>query len=207
MEVSMLRSIALAAALFALSSAPAWAVKFSLVGGANLTTPEESPAPASYSAEAEFGGGALLEFGLVPSVGIEFGGLYLPRKFNKAYPTGITEGTTLTMYQFPVVLKAYLADVLSLGIGGYYSKYKNDIRYETKTLGGTVSSRGTLTAANHTENDYGLVTSLGIYIPFGTMARFMVDGRYNIGVKDNSTTTSELKYNEMQVLVGLQFGM
>lgn len=203
----MVRSIfAFTVFAFALSSSPAMAMKFSLVGAANLSTPEASPATVTYSAVPDFGGGALLEFGLVPSVGLEFGGLYLKRNYDKA--NGFSKiNTKLTMWQFPVVLKAYLADVLSLGIGGYYSKYKDDVHLETRTAAGTAFSRSSLSTELQEDSDYGLVTSLGIYIPFGTSARFMVDGRYNIGVKDNSTSSTELKYNDMQVLVGFQFGM
>lgn len=184
----------LAIALFA---SPAWAIKLSLVGGANLTTPELSPANTNYEAKEAFGGGALLEFGMLPAVGLEFGALYLPRKFEYTVGASTLATSEFNTVQFPVILRATLGGILSLGVGGYYAYYPDapDVRDSTNAR------------LTHDNSDYGVATSVALYMPFSPISRFMIDGRYNIGVKDNLPGSRELKYNDLQVLVGLQFGM
>lgn len=180
------------------SANPALAAKLSLVGAANLSTLEANFVSApDYKGKEAFGGGVLLEMGMMPAIGMEFGALYLPRKFE--YSSGATANRVaeLNMLQFPVLLRATLGGVLSLGVGGYYAIYK-DRPPVYNSIGNELS---------HTDSDYGVATSLALYMPFSPISRFMIDGRYNIGVKNNIAGTGELKYTDMQVLVGLQFGM
>jgi hypothetical protein len=105
------------------------------------------------------------------------------------------------------VLKAYLANVLSIGVGAYYATYSGDMKETTKTLSGSSTSNRSFAAASHEKSDFGLVTSLGIYIPISPVSRIILDGRYNIGMKDNNTSAAELKYNDIQALLGIQFGI
>jgi hypothetical protein len=184
------------------TASPAWALKISLLGGANLSKPEltGSYAPA-YKEKEAFGAGALLEFGMLPAIGLEFGALYLPRKFEYTVTGGATPNSTIVsefnMMQFPVLLRATLGGVLSIGVGGYYARYP-DAPKVYNSINNELA---------HSESDYGVATSLALYMPFSPLSRFMIDGRYNIGVKDNMTGIGSLKYTDMQVLVGLQLGM
>lgn len=188
----MKTSLLILAILF---SSPAWAAKLSLVGGTNLSKPEMSPATTAYKEKEAFGGGAMLEFGFLPAIGLEFGALYLPRKFE--YSVGATPQTSeFNVYQFPVLLRATLGGILSLGVGGYYAHYP-DAPQVRDSLGNML---------DHETSDYGVATSVAIYMPFSPISRFMIDGRYNIGVKDNLRSPREMKYNDLQILVGLQFG-
>ncbi len=201
----MIRIALLFILLFTLPTS-SWAMRLSVVAAGIHSQPEVSPSTFSYTPNTEYGGGALLEFGIVPFVGLELGALYLPRSFQYTplYYTNIT--VTLKTIQYPVLLRAYLFDMLSIGAGGYYAKYISGVKYETSTPAGIQNTSNTLALSNLEESDYGLVGSVAIYIPFSKLSRLMLDGRYTVGLKDNSLATNEIKYNDIQVLAGLQVG-
>lgn len=191
--------------LLLLISAPAHAMKFSVVGAVNMSEPKV--AGMNYNATNAYGYGALMEFGLLPFFGMEIGALSLPRtyEYNHAVPVLGTTEVKMKMLEVPVVFKAYLGNLISLGIGGYWAKYKGHITYEQTTSTGVKStSTQTLNQANHTNTDYGLVTSLGLYLPLAPLVSVIIDGRYTIGVKDNNTGSGTTNYNDMQLLGGLR---
>jgi hypothetical protein len=188
--------------------APASAVKFSAVGAMIQAEPKLSNG-STYTAKNSYGGGALLEFGLGPIFGFEIGALSLPRKYEFAnINAGITSSVVATqkMLQVPVLFRAYLGKVLSLGFGGYYAKYNGSYAFETTTLGVKTTGSSTYAAAGLSDSDYGFVSSIALYIPMAPMFRIILDGRYTVGVKDNSTTTTEMKFNDIQALAGFQLG-
>ena len=190
--------------LTSLFSTPAHAIKFSLVGAANNSEPKA--AGITYDPVLATGGGALLEFGLGPMFGFEMGAIYVPREYEfNSFALRYTYQQK--MVQFPVLLRAYLGGILSLGFGGYYSKYQGDLAIKTKNLGITTTSSMKYDTAGLTTDDYGFASSLALYLPLAPMTKLLIDGRYNIGVKDNSTAPGELIYNDMQLLVGIQIGM
>lgn len=197
----------LSALVLGLLSSPAFALKLSIVGVGNLSSPEPRPSFVDYTAEGAFGGGGLMELGLLPTLGLEFGALYAPRKFSYNTSPDVTVTKTMNMVQIPVVLRATLGGVLSLGLGGYYALYNSDQQTEVKSDRGTVLSTSSYLLNNHEETDYGIVTSLALYVPFTPLSRFVLDGRYNMGVKDNDLGPNETKYNDIQILAGIQLGM
>ncbi|MGE3260646.1 MAG: outer membrane beta-barrel protein [Bacteriovoracia bacterium] len=189
-----------------ISSTPAWAMRFALVGAANMSEPKV--AGTEYTAKNGFGYGALLEFGIVPFFTMEMGALKLARnyEYGAVVPTISSTEAKMKMIEFPVVFKAYLGHALSLGIGGYYAKYQGDISYEkTDAFGVKSITSQSLRAANHSESDYGLVTSLGLYFPLAPLTRIMVDGRYTLGIKDNNIGAGTTTYNDLQLLAGIRF--
>lgn len=192
--------------LLALFSSNAHALRFSLVGAGNYSEPKV--AGIKYNPILDFGGGALLEVGLVPFVGLEFGALYLPRKYS--YTTVIPIDTDITvtqkMTQFPVLLRAYLGELLSIGVGGYYAKYTGNIKVDYRVGPYTSSYTSAYGTQNMTTEDYGFVGSLAFYIPFTPLTRFLLDARYTVSAKDNNPSGAELKFNDIQGLVGLQIG-
>jgi hypothetical protein len=173
--------------LFTLSPS-ASAAKLSLLGLAQASRPRAATEPSGdFAAQTAWGGGALLELGLVPSVGLEFGALYAPRAY-----TSTLLGTTThqPMIQFPLVAKAYLAQLLSIGVGGYVSTLPDEAP----------------TAAAEKHTDYGFVTSLGLYFPLSSLTHIMLDGRYTMGLDAaNAGPDTGLRYSDVQVLAGFQF--
>lgn len=194
--------------LFALLVAsPAYALNFSAVGAVNMSEPKV--AGTEYNSANGFGYGGLIEFGLVPFFAMEIGALSLPRnyEYSTVVPTISTVNVKMRMLQVPVIFKAYLGNIVSVGLGGYWAKYKNAIAYDTTyPSGNTSTSTQTLNQANHSQTDFGLATSLAFYLPLAPGAKILIDGRYTIGVKDNNTGSGTTTYNDMQLLAGLRLG-
>ncbi len=185
----------------------AHALRLSVVGAANSSQPQELG--REYEGVTSFGGGLLLEMRLVPLFGLEFGALYLPRKFRReielpAQSKVTTEGK---MYEFPVLLRTHLGSVLSFGIGGYYASATGQVATEVETGSLTTASRYSYAEVEQTTTDHGLLTSLALTIRMAPLTYFLLDGRYTMGLKNNSTAPGgSRKYNDMQFLAGLQFG-
>jgi hypothetical protein len=183
----------------------AHAMRFSLVGAANMSEPKT--AGTTNKASNAFGYGALLEFVPLPFFGFEIGALSLPRKYeyDVTSPAVYTTKVSLKMIEVPLVLKAYLGHAMSVGIGGYWAKYKDSVTYENIYPGGSETmSTKTLSDAGNTATDFGLVTSLGLYFPLAPLTRIIVDGRYTLGVKDNDPGAGTKTYNDIQLLAGIR---
>ncbi len=200
-------SLLLAVCFFA-AAPTAQAVKFSAVGALNMSEPKS--AGTTYTAKNTYGGGAMLEFGLGPLFGFEIGALSLPRKYEYSTTTaGVTSSVVATqkMLQVPVLFRVYLANVLSLGVGGYYSKFKGNYETEANTLGIRTTTSSTYSSVGYTDSDYGFVSSIAIYLPLAPLFRIVIDGRYTVGIKDNAIDpATEFKYNDIQALAGFQLG-
>ena len=199
------RLAVLSAVLGASLSAPnAHALRISLVGAANHTTPEIKPS-WDFTPGVGFGGGALVEFGMLPVFGIETGVLLVPRKYevNSFYRWQVTQD----MIQVPLVLRAHLGNILSVGFGGYYAKYRGDVEYRYARNTNAPPISGSHYSQGLTDDDYGWLASLAIYAPIAPMTRLVVDGRYVQGVKDNDLTLYEKTFRDAQILFGIQFGL
>ena len=198
--------IALALAATALTATPAHAVRISLVGAGNYSTPETTPS-SDFNPKPAFGGGALLEFGIIPAIGIETGAIWVPRKY-EVNNFGYGWTAEQTMVQVPLVLRARIGNVLSLGVGGYYAKYTGDIEYQNTRIAAVRPVQIPYGAAALSDDDYGVVTSLAFYSSFGPLARLVFDARYIIGMKDNDLFPGyEKKFKDVQLLLGLQIGI
>jgi hypothetical protein len=173
-----LAPVALMLALFTGASAQAQ-TNLSLVGDFNFTSFDSNG--GSTDRTLAVGGGALLEFQSSPSFGLEIGALYNPRAQGDAVKY------TANTVQVPVALRFHLSNYVSLGVGGYYASYLQNRGYGSSS-------------------DYGALGSLGIYIPVGASTRFIIDGRYIYGLKDQNQGAGETKSRDVQVLAGLRFG-
>ncbi|MGZ3657602.1 MAG: hypothetical protein ACXVB9_05855 [Bdellovibrionota bacterium] len=193
--------------VFLLATTHAHAARISLVGAANSSTPN-SPG-VEYTAETAYGYGVLLETRMIPFFGFEIGALYAPRKFT--YSTAVPSATTVTatakVYEFPALLRFHLGRTFSFGMGGYYASGKGDIGVETNANGTTTSQSVTYASQNQTNSDYGLLGSIAFTMRLGPLTHLVFDGRYLAGLKNNSTIAgSDRKYNDLELLAGLQFG-
>jgi hypothetical protein len=151
----------------------------------------------SSSAKIGPGGGILFDSKLVPEFGFEFGALYITRKVEQTTSftfSGISSSqssTTTSHYlEIPLLLRIWLSPYVSIGAGGYYAKGLGSIDPSIKS------------------SDYGAVGSLGLHLPLGSSSSLLIDGRYNLGLKnvDNSGMGQTMKYRDLQIIAGLTFG-
>lgn len=186
----------------------AQAARISLVGVANSSEPKEPG--IEYTARPAYGAGLLLEFRMMPLVGMELGALAMNRTYESStiVPTATTTKYSAKIYQFPLLLRLHLGRILSFGVGGYFARAAaSDIATETKSSAGTSSQTTTYTDRNQTTTDYGAMGSLALYFRLAPLTYLTFDGRYAMGMKNNSTVAgSDRKFNDMQLLAGLQFG-
>lgn len=195
------------AILCLLATAPeARAARITLAGVANSSEPREPG--TEYTAKPGYGGGLLLEMRMMPALGFELGALVMPRAYES---TDVAANTTTRysakIYQFPALLRMHLGRFLSFGVGGYFARAAGDISTETKSSAGTSAQSTTYTARNQTTSDFGALASLALYFRMAPLTHLTFDGRYAMGMKNNSTVAgSDRKFNDMQLLAGLQFG-
>jgi hypothetical protein len=193
--------------LCALLAPQAQAARLSLVGLANSTSPN-SPG-VEYSSETSYGVGLLLESRLVPMFGFEIGALYAPRKYSlaTAVPTATNVTYTGKTYEFPAALRIHLGRNFSLGFGGYYAMSKGDVQQQTTSAAGSSTQSVTYASQNQTDSDYGLLGSIQAGFRLTPLTHLVFDARYLMGLKNNSTIAgSDRKYNDLELLAGLQLG-
>ena len=182
----------------------AQAMKLSAVGVLESSQPSQTT--RVYDPHTTFGAGALLEVGIMPMIGLEIGALSLKRK--ATLTNGATETTTeKNLYEFPALIRFNLGSSLSFGFGGYYAHYQGKIFEETTTGNNTTSAEYNYSDKFATTTDYGLATSVALGFTIAPLTKLLFDGRYTMGMKDNDTQgTNALKYNDFQLLSGLQIG-
>jgi hypothetical protein len=195
---------ALVCALFSLffhSDAQAAQIEFVAAGNSS-----EAHAPGTtYKGVPALGAGVLLEFRLVHYVGFEFGGIYVPRVY-KTSGLDTTTTTTQKLYEFPVLLRIHPVSFFSLGGGVYYGSYTGTVSTKVESATGTTQSSSTYAAAARSKRDYGLAAAAALYMPLAPLLKFVIDGRYTVGARNNSTGSGSLKFNDTQVLAGFRLG-
>ncbi len=209
----MMKKLSILTIVAGLVSLNSYASSFSMsiVGAGDLSTLNVSNAPTSMTvngvsvtnvsssnkSKMGLGGGVLFDSMFSSAAGLEFGGLYITRKIETTTSftaLGVNSSTTSTdnthFLQIPVLLRVYLNQALSIGAGGYIAEGLSGVDSDLK------------------KSDYGLVASLGIHVPLGSSSAFLIDGRYNYGLKnvDNSSYGMTQKYRDVQFLAGLTFG-
>src|SRR5579885_2498578 len=182
---------------FGTSSANAGMMHFSIFGDGTWSQPDQTG--ATFSSKLGYGGGAQVEFGLGPMAGLEIGAIYLSRKFNES-PS--TLDTTTTYVQVPVQLRYWVGRYFTIGVGGYYAFAVGDVKFSD-------GSSVPYSTVGFKKNDYGLLGSAGLNFPMGPGTAFFAEGRYAYGLDDQNdpAQTNSTKWRDIQVLVGLRFGM
>lgn len=200
-----MRSLFMILCLLALAPA-AQAARITLAGVANSSEPREPG--TDYTAKPGYGAGLLLEVRMMPALSLELGALVMPRAYESSDAlAGTTTKYSAKIYQFPALLRMHLGRFLSFGAGAYFARAAGDITTETKSTAGTSSQATTYTARNQTTSDFGALASLALYFRMAPLTYLTFDGRYAMGMKNNSTVAgSDRKFNDMQLLAGLQFG-
>jgi hypothetical protein len=145
-----------------------------------------------------YGGGAQIEFGLGPMVGLEIGAVYLGRKFQVS---GSAVQTTTNYAQIPVQLRYWVGRYFSLGAGGYFAQAIGDVKFSD-------GSSASYASLNEKTSDYGLIGSVGLNAPLSPTASLFAEGRFAYGLDDQNTPAqaNPARWQDIQVLVGLRFG-
>jgi hypothetical protein len=64
----------------------------------------------------------------------------------------------------------------------------------------------TYASQNQSDTDYGVATSLALTLRFAPLIHILFDGRYLIGLKNTTLAGGDRKFNDMELLAGLQLG-
>ncbi|RZA03738.1 MAG: hypothetical protein EOP11_15915 [Proteobacteria bacterium] len=177
----ILAPLALGIALLSGAAAQAQ-TNLSLVADGNFAQNVTDGGATSGDRQLGLGGGILLENRSSPNFGIEVGALYHARKFDT-----LLGAYTLNSVHVPLLLRFYLSNYISLGLGGFFEYGVGDA----------------YAGNNVNKTNYGALGSLGIYIPVGATTKFVIDGRYGYGLK--TIGGSDIKTRDIQILAGLRF--
>lgn len=190
------------AALAALAAPAAFAMSHvDVVGVANDTTFTESGGNEWSHNGLGLGGGAVLGLSMSKDWDFEFGALYAQRKVEEDV-SGATTQLTANGFEIPVGVRYWLASMLSIGAGGYLYHFSSaTVTLIDDASGNTVSGTSDLSG-----NDYGIYGSVKLRLPLSMMTGFVIDVRYNLGLKETSGSNPG-KFDDVQALVGFSFGL
>jgi hypothetical protein len=213
MEMRTMKGIRLQGMLIlALSilASPSYALNFSAVGGLNMSAPtiSENGVSLSLSSKSTVGGGALLGFPVAKVMEIEFGGLYLPRRYGLSLGALGSSESTVNSIQVPLLLRFTAAPFISFGAGGYFANMFGNVKTTTTALGETATSEESLADSNMKSSDYGVALNARLHFAMAPGVSMIVDGRYNIGLANVYTESGgTIKFSDFQVLGGLTLGL
>ena len=180
----------------------AQASRLALVGAATFSEPDNRRGQITYNYNSRMGigGGVLWDIGSNPLYGFQVGVLSLKRRYDSGVDR-YSEG----LIQVPALFRMYL-NWLSFGVGPYYAMYSGDINHEVFAGEQVVLSEKLPRAQlNRTNSDYGIIGSASARWALNAGVGLLFDLRYSIGMQDNDTLeTNELKFNDVQLIGGLQ---
>lgn len=211
------------AGILSISSISAKALDLSAVSGLNFagttTTPSNASALQSVNGTSAVNTGypigALVGMSPAHNWDLETGLVYstnVTSNTANAPDQGFVGVTTDTYHylQIPVVARYRIFPYLGIGGGFYYGHAVGQVS-ETDTSGtgmnGTKSWNGSLNSANLKDDDYGAVFSLRGAYPLIKGISAMVDARFLLGLKNDSTTTEVSRYRAAQFLAGVSFDL
>lgn len=197
----MKRSYFYAVILGFVLSQTAWAgVGITLVGGVNQSKRVDTDltgATTEGSAQSEINYGALVEMPLAPFVGFETGGIYMTRKFDLAGKTW-----KYPYLQIPMLVKFNALPWITLGAGPYLA-----FGMGTPTDGVNNYEYGT---GDLRSMDFGLEGAAGLQFGLVPGAKFILEGRYLMGLQNIDSTpegASSQKWRDLQFLAGVRIGL
>ncbi len=159
-----------------------------------------------YSTDPKFAltGGAFLELRFAEFLGLEVGYFVEQRRFD--FRDGpITTEISYRDTILPVLLRLWLADFFSIGVGGYHAKRSGGLR-ATSHL--TPSGTPWTYDLPQTENvDQGFAGAVGLCFPMAPWTCFFMEGRLYQGLSGASRdATYDIKTRNSVFLLGFRFG-
>ena len=201
-----------------LGSASAQAYTMGIMGGMNMSSQSATVGPGlngstvSSTSGTGYQGGVYFAQNFTPMLTFELGLNYQSLQ-SKSTLTVLTGSTTITTtekrLQVPLIVRYwFIPSILGFGVGGYYSMGLGNVKADSSNEAITASSNGSYKDAGLKSSDYGAVGSVQLRFPIGPTLRFLVDGRYLMGLAEQSTDTNNLslKNREIDVLAGIGWG-
>jgi hypothetical protein len=175
--------------------------------GYNIWSPAVSTtiagASVSSASKGDFLAGLSYTTSLTPFFSLEIDGLYVTRKSDTTVSilgSSSTGVTSQNVIEVPILFRVHLLPMVNLGVGPYFAYGVGDF-----TSSGTSQS---YQAASTSRTDYGAEASAQIKFPIAPGIHVSAEGRYVLGLKEESTNSStSAKNREIQVLAGLTFGL
>ena len=151
-------------------------------------------------------GGAALELGLAPGVGIEIGGTYLEREVEYSYESD--EGLLTThlfsqWVQIPLLLRVWVLELVTLGAGVYYAYPSGNAKVVDD--GGTTLSVPPADA-NLGNQDIGLMAAFGFHVPIAFLLKVFTEFRMDQSIVNVGEKGVYSKFKDTQFLLGLRIG-
>lgn len=206
----MIRVLALLTLALAFRAPSAWAVAISVDAAGNYSSLSEQDGGANdHPAKLGLGVGAELQMIISGPWGFDIGGFYMQRKYGTSVPGSTTDITTTQQgLEFPFLMRYWVGNVVSFGLGGYYFKYTGDLSTDTQPLGGgTTTTTQTYDQASQSTSDYGLAASIRFDFPLSLTTGLVLDARYELGLANNFTNSSGSAYfRDVTGFVGIRFG-
>ncbi len=195
-RIKSLSLVVLAALTTVAFAQPAHAlVNVSAVGSFNITNPKLDPSNALVTAGNGFGGGALISFPLMTAFELETGLLYTP--FVTHIGLAPLEANLTQKYLvIPVIARFTLLPLISFGAGISYGIKSGDLTSDNSLFS---------TAGMSAKNNLGLTGSIALRLPLAPAFGILVDARYTLGLTDQDDSASSQKFNQIQILAGLNF--
>ncbi len=206
---SLIRSSAAVAVLAAglTFAQQAKAFEFSAVGGLNITAAsieEAGVSATAISGKSTVAFGGLAAFGVMPGFDLETGLVYVPRKFGATFPIIGEFETQFSSWMIPLALRFNALPFVSVAAGPYFMMATGNV--STTVLG--VTAESAFDAAGISSSEFGLHGSVRVGFPIVPTIRVFADARYLMGLSNRATDAADsTKFNDVQVLGGLSFGL
>jgi hypothetical protein len=197
-----------------LSAESASATTFKVLGAMDLISSSPTGGSGftinSTTGKMMFGGGVAAVFG-GPAFGLEVGANYLTRSATINYTDSGGTGEFTAKWsslQIPVLFRLNLGHVLSVGLGGYYSKALGTLSLSSGGVTQSLAFDDSTTNFPMKGSEYGGLASVAVDLPLGASTGLVIDGRYSLALSEVSenTTGYTWKPKDIQAFVGLRFG-
>ncbi len=166
-----------------------------VIGNYTVANPSEINGGSNASfgtAQNPGGGGVLVQaplMGMYSSIGAE--AQYLVRS------SGVAGQENFQMLHIPVIARVYPFRILSLGLGGYYSR----------VLTGRNASRVPSPALQFSDNDYGAVGVAGVDIPVGKAFGIIAEGRLTQSIASQVGDANTWNDRNLQGVAGVRLNL
>ncbi len=150
-----------------------------------------------------WGGGILFDAPVADALSFGIGALYIQRKFQIGTGSVRFERSVPTVF-VPVEVKAWMGNVLSLGVGGFGAIRVGDTKNEL------VSGAGTLTATSNSSESfqYGLTASANVLFPVAERTGLVFGARYLYGLNDGDKGVAyDEKIDDLALTAGISFSL
>lgn len=182
-----------------------------------LTNAEKSLTGGTRTTEVVFTGGLMANINMNQLVSVETGIFYTPKDIGiEGGVLGLPADTVSSMraLEVPLMARVWLADYFSLGVGGYYSIGVGKVDTTARSNGNSVNlgaqANQTYESAKTHAVDYGLIFGAQLKLPVTTVLNFIVDSRYNLGIRDmrlNPKGGDAERFRTLRFFMGATFNL